>query len=287
MKLSVIIPCFNAANTIAVQLEALIHQQWCEPWEVIVADNGSTDQTVAIAKQYQQKLPHLRIVDSSLRRGAAHARNVGALAAASDALAFCDADDQIAPGWVAAMGEALSKYDFVACRREYNKLNETWTLKYRTLSQLDGLQEYRYPPYLPHASGSTLGVRRSIHEAIGGFDETMLRLQDTDYCWRIQLAGTKLHFAPNAVVHYRFRDTIGSLYHQGRLWGEYNVLLYKKYRPLGMPKASWKAGVRAWVRLLKSFPQVLSKEDRAGWVSKFAGRIGRLQGCIKYRVLAL
>lgn len=288
MKLSVIIPCFNAANTIAVQLEALTHQHWCEPWEVIIADNGSTDQTVAIVKQYQQKLPYLRIVDSSGRRGAAHARNVGAKAAASDALAFCDADDEIAPGWVAAMGEALSKHDFVACRREYNKLNEAWTLKYRMLSQLDGLQEYRYPPYLPHASGSTLGVRRSIHEAICGFDEIMLRLQDTDYCWRIQLAGTKLHFVPDALVHYRFRDTIDSLYQQGRLWGEYNVFLYKKYRPLGMPKVSWKAGVRAWVRLFKNLPHISSsKEARAKWVSDLAWCIGRLQGSIKYRILAL
>ena len=287
MKLSVIIPCFNAANTIAVQLEALAHQHWCEPWEVIVADNGSTDETLAIVEQYQEKLPNLRIVDSSDKLGSAHARNIGASVAAGVMLAFCDADDEVAPGWVAAMGEALSKYEFVACKREYKKLNEPWTLKHRTLTQVDGLQEYRYPPYLPHASGSTLGVRLSIHKAIGGFDETMLRLQDTDYCWRIQLAGTQLHFVPDAVFHYRFRDTLGGLFHQGRLWGEYNVLLYKKYRPLGMPKLSWKASVRSWVRLLKLLPQCFSKEDRAKLVTVFARRIGRLQGCIKYQVLAL
>jgi len=287
MKLSIIIPCFNAANTIAVQLEALANQHWSNPWEVIVSNNGSTDETIAIVEQYQEKLPNLRIIDSSDQGGAAHARNIGASSATGDALLFCDADDEVALGWLAAMGEALSKYDFVAGKREYNKLNEPWTLKYRTLSQLDGLQEYNYPPFLPHASASNLGVRRVIHEAIGGFDETMRQLEDTDYCWRIQLAGTELHFVPDAVVHYRLRDTIGGLYHQGRLWGEYNVLLYKKYRPLGMPKLSGKAGVRKWVRLLKLFPQVLSKEERPGWVRKFAWRIGRLQGCIKYRVLAL
>jgi len=287
MKLSVIIPCFNAANTIAVQLEALANQQWSEPWEVIVSDNGSTDETLAIVEQYQDKIPNLGIVNSSDRRGAAHARNVGVMAAASEALAFCDADDQVAPNWVAAMGEALSKYDFVAGRREYEKLNEPWTFKYRHFSQLDGLQVYKYPPYLPHASGSTLGIRRSIHEAIGGFDETMLQLEDTDYCWRIQLAGTKLHFVPDAVVHYRFRNTISDIYHQTRLWGEYNVLLYKKYRPLGMPNLSLKEGVKVWWRLLKHLPDVFSKEYRAIWGREFAHRVGRLQGCIKYQVLAL
>lgn len=286
MKLSVIIPCFNAANTIAVQLEALVNQRWSEPWEVIVSDNGSTDQTVSVVEQYKEKLPNLLIVTSSAQQGSAHARNIGALAATGDALVFCDADDEVAPGWLAAMGEALSRYDFVACKREYKKLNESWALKYRSLSQIDGLQEYKYPPFLPHGSGSTLGVKRSVHEAIGGFDETLLRVQDTDYCWRIQLAGIELHFVPDAVVHYRFRDTIGGLYSQARLWGEYNVLLYKKYRPLGMPQLSWKVSVKSWVRLLKLFTQCFSKEDRAKLVSTLAWRIGRLQGCIKYRVLA-
>ena len=283
-KLSVIIPCFNAANTIAVQLEALARQHWGEPWEVIVSDNGSTDETLAVVKQYQEKLPNLRIVDSSDRRGAAHARNVGASAAAADALAFCDADDEVAPGWVAAMGEALSKYDFVAGKRDYKKLNEPWTLKARPLSQQDKLKK---SSYLPHASSCNIGIKRLVHEASGGFDEIILGVEDTEYCWRIQLAGTQLHFVKDAMVHYRLRYSIKGIYHQARLWGEYDVLLYKKYRPLGMPKLSLKTSMKAWLRLLKSFPQVLSKKDRAGWVSKFAGRLGRLQGCIKYRVLAL
>lgn len=286
MRLSVIIPCFNAANTIAVQLEALANQHWSEPWEVIVSDNGSTDQTVAIVEQYKERLPNLQIVDSSDQHGAAHGRNIGALVAASNALAFCDADDEVAPGWVAAMSEALSQYDFVACRCDYKKLNEPWTLRYRPLAQVDGLQAYTNPAYLPHAAGGTLGVKRSVHEAIGGYDETMLRLQDTDYCWRIQLAGTKLHFVPDAVVHYRLHHTMAGLYHQARLWGKYNVLLYKKYRPLGMPKLPLQKGVKTWLHLLTSFPQVLSKEDCPKWVRAFARRLGRLQGCIKYRVLA-
>jgi len=285
MKLSVIMPCFNAANTIAVQLDALANQHWSESWEVIVCDNGSTDQTVAIVEPYQEKLPNLQIVDASDLRGSAHARNVGALAAAGDALAFCDADDEVAPGWVAAMGEALSKYDLVAGQRDFKKLNEPWEL--RTRQEEDGLLEYKYPPYLPYASSSNLGVRRSVHEAIGGFNEAMLRLADLDYCWRIQLAGTEIHFVPNAVVHYRFRDTLTDMYHQAYLWGEYHVLLYKKYRPLGMPKLSWKSGVKAWIDLLKRLPQVRDKGSRGKWVRQFARRLGRLQGCIKYRVLAL
>lgn len=49
-RLSVIIPCLNAADTIGKQLEALARQEWSEPWEVVILDNGSTDETLAVAE---------------------------------------------------------------------------------------------------------------------------------------------------------------------------------------------------------------------------------------------
>jgi glycosyltransferase involved in cell wall biosynthesis len=287
VKLSVIIPCLNAAVTIATQLEALASQAWSEPWEVIIADNGSTDETLQIVERYRERLPNLRVVDASDRRGAAHARNIGAHAALGDVFAFCDADDEVAPGWVAAMGKALSKYDFVASRFDIEKLNAAWVCRGHWNPQRDGIQQYRYPPYLPHAGGSGLGVKRVHHEAVGGFDESLTRLEDTDYCWRIQLTGPELHFVPDAVVHVRYRDTLRGSFRQARLWGEYNVLLYKRYQPWGMPKLSWKDGVIGWKRLLKGLPRISSRASLTMWVRRFAWRIGRLQGCIKYRVVAL
>src|SRR3712207_4277359 len=85
LKLSVVIPCLNAASTIAVQLAALSRQSWPGEWEVIVADNGSTDRSRRIAESYGDRLPGLRVVDASDRRGQAHARNLGAAAATGDA----------------------------------------------------------------------------------------------------------------------------------------------------------------------------------------------------------
>ncbi|MEM9163322.1 MAG: glycosyltransferase family A protein, partial [Cyanobacteria bacterium P01_F01_bin.4] len=114
MQLSVIIPCFNAAETLSFQLDAFSQQQWEQDWELIIVDNGSTDQTIAIAKRYADKISHLRIVDASERKGAAYARNYGAQMALGASLAFCDADDEVAPGWVAAMGQGLERFDLVA-----------------------------------------------------------------------------------------------------------------------------------------------------------------------------
>lgn len=287
VKLSVIIPCFNVANTIGIQLEALAKQKWPESWEVVISDNGSTDETLTIVEKYKGHIPRLRVVDSSDYRGPAHARNVGVLAASGDLLAFCDADDEVAPGWVAAMGEALSRYDFVAGRLETKKLNGSWVQKARSPFQQDGLQPYVYPLYLPHAAGCNLGIKLSLYDTIGKFDETLLSLHDTDYCWRAQLAGTELHFTPNAIIHYRFRNTLGGVYRQARRYGEYNVLLYKRYRPSGMPKLSWQASIKEWGYLLRSLLRIRGRQRLARWVWKLGWRIGRLQGSIKYRVLAL
>ncbi len=291
MKLSVVIPCYNAADTIAEQLEALASQRWSEPWEVVVADNGCTDNSMEIVRQYQGRLPNLRIVDASARRGSPYALNTGVEAARGESLAFCDADDVVGDGWLPAIGQALSKYDFVACRFDTERLNPPWLQKSRSNYQKEGLPKYRYPPYLSHSGGGGMGVKRDLHQAIGGFDESLPILHDTDYCWRLQLAGVELHFVPDAVIHVRYRKTFRGIYKQARGYAEYNVLLYKRYRPLGMPALSWKRGarrwVRRWIRLLKRLPCLRSKGDLANWVWQIGWQVGRLQGSIKHRVLAL
>lgn len=291
IKLSVIIPCFNAADTIAVQLEALANQQWSEEWEVIVSDNGSTDNSMEIVKGYQNRLPNLRIADASDRRGQAHARNIGARLAVGELLVFCDADDEVAPGWLAAMGEALSKYDFAACRIDIEKLNSPWVRKNRRSPQQDDIQKYNYPSYLPHAGGSTIGVKRRLHQAVGGFDESMVLLEDTDYCWRIQRKGVEFHFVPEAVIHVRLRDTIKGIYRQAIGYGEYNVKIYKKYLSLGMPRLTGKQMFYSWkgfvMGFIKNIMRIHDKGDVAYWAWQFGWYLGRLKGSIKYRIFAL
>ncbi len=111
MKLSVLIPCYNAEATLAEQFDALMAQKWSGQWEVVLADNGSTDRSVEIAKIYQTCIHNLKIVDASAMRGPSYALNVAARAAVGDMFAFTDADDIVAEGWVSAMGELLQKND--------------------------------------------------------------------------------------------------------------------------------------------------------------------------------
>lgn len=212
VKLSVIIPCYNAAQTIETQLNALSDQDWPEPWEIIIADNGSTDGSVSYIQQCQKKMPNLKLVDASARRGPAFAQNVGVHAATGDILLFCDADDEAGPGWAMAMGNALRKYDFVAGKIDTEKLNSSVAQKARVNTQRNGLQPYEYPPYLPHAQSASLGVKRWVYDAVGGFDEEFRAIQDTDFCWKVQLRGTKLHFVSDALLFYRLRDSMVGIF---------------------------------------------------------------------------
>jgi cellulose synthase/poly-beta-1,6-N-acetylglucosamine synthase-like glycosyltransferase len=169
---------------------------------------------------------------------------------------------------------------------DIKKLNDSWIQEpFKDLSQQYGLQKVYYPPYLPHAGGSGLGVKRSIHEAVGGFDESLPRLMDTDYCFRIQLTGAKLHFVPEAIIHIRLREELGGMFRQARVWGQYNVLMYKRYGLPAMKMAQpWKQYMKRWKGLLWRFPQIYSKGGQAAWLTSLGWQIGRLQGSIKYRV---
>lgn len=285
MQLSVIIPAYNAAATLPVLLEALARERWTEQWEIIVSDNGSTDDTRSIVEQYQQKLPNLRLADASDWPGAAHARNVGARAALGQTLAFCDADDEIGVGWVAGIGAALKQQAFVASRFDTEKFNPPWVQRSHTNPQKEGLNQYRFPPYLPHAGGSGLGITLAAHQAVGGFDESMPALEDTDYCWRVQRAGVPLCFAPDAVVHVRYRHTLRGIFKQAHHYAECNVRLYKKYRPAGMPALSWRDELNAWGPVLKHALRVRDRGGLAALVWQLAWRLGRLYGYVKYRHL--
>ena len=217
--LSVVIACRNAETTLGVQLEALARESRHSEWDILLCDNGSTDNSIAVAESYRSRLPRLHVITADERPGPAYARNVGAAQSQARWLAFVDADDEIAPGWIDAIFAALDAHAFVAGRFEPTRLNSAAVLRSRPLQQDRGLQDSGIGPRLPHAGAGNMAVHRSVFEAVGGFDVDLGCLEDTDFCWRVQLAGVPLVFRPEAVVHVRLRSTIRRMWGQGRDYG--------------------------------------------------------------------
>jgi len=234
-RLSIVIPCFNSEATIGAQLSALADQTTQYWWEVLVSDNGSCDNTLAIATRFRDRIERLQLVDASARRGAAYARNTGAKAAAGDTLLFCDADDVMGEDYIEAMGRALERDDFVACRYDFRKLNTSWLAAARGSSaEGQGLAGGYCHPTLPYAGAGGLGIKKSIHDAVNGFDMTlgaMAGQEDTDYCIRVQLAGTPLVFVHDAVMHVRFRQTVPGVFRQAWAWAESGAHVKRRYLP--------------------------------------------------------
>lgn len=282
---SIVVPCRNCTDLLGRQLAALAGQRWSGTWEVVVADNGSTDGLPSVAERFRNRFPELRVVDASAKQGAAYARNVGVKAATGDVVLFCDADDEVGEGWLAAMAVALREHDFVAARIDRERLNPSWVKRSRSF---DGLLDSD-PPFLPYSFSAALGVRRSKHLAVGGFDETFtVSCEDRDYCYRLQLAGTRLHLVSDAVIHYRLRDTFRGIYRNARTYARGNVLLYSRYRKHGLRQPSKLRSVGSWMLLLPALvPALRSREHFAQWCYRLGWLVGRLQGSLRYRVLAL
>ena len=281
MKLSMIVPCLNGIPTLRDTLEALSRQHWTQPWEVVFADNGSTDGSVELALSFKDRIPNLRIVDASLRRGQPFALNTGAHAARGESIAFTDADDQVADGWVAAMGDALAEHEMVACRTDATKFNPPWN---QNSPQSEGIQKLWYPPWFPHVGGGTLGLRKALFEKIGDFDEALPYLHDTDLCIRAQLAGAKIHFVPDAVLHFRNRSTLGGHYRQAMNYAEYNAILAKRYWPSNADRSPfWKRYVKDWLNLMRMARTVRHPGYRFQFVWCLGRQIGRAKGIFKHR----
>lgn len=284
-SISVIIPAFNAQDTLPMQLEALADQEFAGRLEVIVADNLSTDRTRGVALGFLRRFSDMKVVEASGARGASHARNAGAAAATTDYLAFCDADDVVAPGWLEALSGALESNEFVTGSIDHETLNLGSGLTHWR-SHVDSLPTALH--FLPYALSGNMAISRSAFEKVGGFPEDMRSVgEDVAFSWQMQLAGYELGFEPAAVVAYRHRHSLEDLWSQHVAFGIADVVLYKRFRDVGVPKPKTRSVLASYVRLLRKLPWFLRREKRPSAVRSWAKRWGRLKGSIREGVLYL
>jgi cellulose synthase/poly-beta-1,6-N-acetylglucosamine synthase-like glycosyltransferase len=178
--MSVVIAAKDAADTLAEQLDALLPQAWSGSWEIVVVDNGSTDTTREIVRSFESRCRRVRLVEATNRSGAGYARNVAMRASSARAFAFCDADDIVTAGWVSAMGDGLRRHEAVGGSVELQLLNAPWLQTAYYASPPQRLETFE--GIFPFAATCSLGVRRSVIEHVGGFDEDFVTGQDMELC---------------------------------------------------------------------------------------------------------
>ena len=286
-QVSVVMPVRNASKTIRMQLEALARQDFTEPWELIVADNGSSDGTAEIVSEWKRHFSRCRTIDASSRPGVNFARNRGAEAASSNRLLFCDADDVADESWISEMAKALEVHEFVGGLLDPRLLNAAHTVRWRGKRSVGGLPVALR--FLPYVEGANLAIRRDLLETLGWWDEefTTPGGDDVALSWRAQLAGRELGYAPEAVMHYRLREDLRSTLRQAFFYGQADVRLFVLFRDAGAPRSNIR-GMASWVKvILKSYKLLLSRSARGEHLWAAAYRAGRLSGSIRHRTLFL
>jgi glycosyltransferase involved in cell wall biosynthesis len=280
---SVIIPVRNGAATLGAQLEALGQQTYRGQWEIVIADNGSTDATEAVATAGAPAGIALRIIDASARPGSSFARNSGAEDARGDFLAFCDADDIVTPGWLAALADAALEYDVVTGPQDATALNDPDVQAWRP----PRAQALPTSGFLPYAPSCNLGVWADVYKRTGGFSEDYPQAHDVEWSWRAQLLSCTFGFAPDAVVQYRYRATIRGVARQAYASGIDAARLYRDYETLGMQHRTARDAARLWVWLVARSPYLASRPRRGIWMRRAAEAWGRIVGSARFRVVFL
>jgi glycosyltransferase involved in cell wall biosynthesis len=203
---SILIPAFNAQEWIADTLRSAVAQTW-EPKEIIIVDDGSTDHTLAIARQFESD--KVRVVTQK-NQGAAATRNRCFSLSVGDYIQWLDADDLLASDKIARQMEAL------------NQSHSKRTL----LSSAWGRFLYRYDraKFVPtalwcdlppaewllrkmgqnlHMQTATWLVSRELTEAAGPWNTQLLGDDDGEYFCRVLLESEGVRFVPEAKVYYR------------------------------------------------------------------------------------
>lgn len=280
LDFAVIIPCHNVEATLGEQLDALTAQTWVKPWGIVVVDNGSTDGTKRLASTYETR--GVRVVEANSGRGVAYARNAGVRAVKADGVAFCDGDDVVHPGWVKGMAAALATTDIASGQLETDSLNAPWLARTRPVRQDGGLPRLGS---IGFASGGNCAVRRSVFDALGGFDEAYVGLEDIEFSLRALESGATIKPAPTAVLSYRLRDDLRSVWTQGLYYGRGRPSLLRRARRMGLAAPGRFEGLRSWAWLALHTPDLRSKTGRFRWVWVLANRLGVLRGSVALRSL--
>lgn len=283
VETSVVIPVRNGEAGVPDQLDALARQTEARQFEVVVSDNGSTDRTAEVVLNHRGCFADLRVVDSGDRAGVSHARNVGVVAARGRRIIIVDHDDEVRPGFVRAMEEALEGADLVGGRAVTGHINDS----------ARALDDEHVPTlgtslgYLPYALGGVLAVRRDVFLEVGGFDESFVGgHEEADFSWRLQRAGYRLAGAPGAILDYRQRSTARGALRQFRRFARSSMLLWVRYHDsASLGPVSFRGSVGELIRSVAKVPRLFDRERRFEAARSIGWMVGTVEGHLRYRVL--
>lgn len=227
---SIIMPAYEVAPYIGAAIESVRAQTFTD-WELLIGDDGSTDNTGAIAARWAARDPRVRVLRQA-NAGISSARNSALRASSGEIIAILDSDDLWEPGYLdAQVGILTSRPDVDVLTANALFLG----------SRLNGRPARPWPDTRPDPDLATILAdetavfimsvfRRRVYETIGGFDEAFRTNEDYDYWLRAAAAGFRFTRNDQPLGRYRRRDDSLSASDVRMLTGILRV--YRKIRPI-------------------------------------------------------
>jgi glycosyltransferase involved in cell wall biosynthesis len=223
-RVSVVICAFNAETTMAECLDAVRALDYPD-YEVIVVDDGSTDDTAAIAGRYPVRLV------STENRGLSSARNTGLEHATGDIVAYLDSDAYPDPHWLKYLVRSFTTSAHVGVGGPNLPPDDDGPIAQCVAAAPGGpVHVLLTDDEAEHIPGCNMAFRVEALRAINGFDPRFRAAgDDVDVCWRLQDAGGTLGFSPAALVWHHRRNSVLAYWRQQRGYGRAEALLEGKF----------------------------------------------------------
>jgi glycosyltransferase involved in cell wall biosynthesis len=205
MSVSIIIPTLNGASRIGSCLDALLKQMAGREGEILVVNDGSTDNTADVVASY----PGVRLITQS-NAGPAAARNRGALEAGGTIILFTDDDCVPMPEWLATMVEPFRDLNVVGVKGVYCTHQRRLLARFVQIEYEDKYRVMSDAPHIDFIDTYSAGFRRNRFLEMNGYDTSfpVACAEDVELSYRMSARGWTMKFVPAAIVYHTHPDTL-------------------------------------------------------------------------------
>lgn len=227
---SVVVPAYNAAETIGACMQSL-NQQTLDPdcYEIIVVDDGSTDSTAACATA-----AGAHQVIRQPRSRSAGARNAGIRAARGDIICFTDADCEPERDWLSSLTARFGDPAIAGAKGTYATRQRSLVARFVQLEYEDKYDLLRNQPTIDFIDTYSAAYRRDVLLANDGFDETFPYLEDQELSFRLAARGYTMVFQPGAVVYHTHSATFAAYVRKKFIIGNWKAQVVRRFPERGV-----------------------------------------------------
>ncbi|NQS98284.1 MAG: glycosyltransferase [candidate division Zixibacteria bacterium] len=198
IRYSAVIPSYNAAGVVWKTIEALLAQEGAEGLEIIVVDDGSTDDTSEVVRRYPVQYIH------KTNGGPASARNLGAPAAEGGIILFLDSDCVPQAGWLKAMTAPFADEEISGVKGVYITRQRSLVARFVQLEFEERYRMLERQEYIDFVDSYSAAFKKDAFFAVGGFDGSFPKAdnEDVDLSYKLAKGGYKMVYQPEAVVEH-------------------------------------------------------------------------------------